>query len=47
DISGTSGVSAGAIITIVVFLAALVGAAMWVGYAYKFPQTPSGQFLIK
>ncbi|GFV96065.1 plexin domain-containing protein 1 [Trichonephila clavipes] len=47
DISDTSGVSTGAIVTIVVFLAALIGAAVWVGYAYKFPQTPSGQFLIK
>ncbi|KAG8180850.1 hypothetical protein JTE90_023004 [Oedothorax gibbosus] len=45
--SGDSGVSAGAIITIVLFVLAVLAAALWVGYAYKFPQTPSGQFLIK
>ncbi|GIY71628.1 plexin domain-containing protein 2 [Caerostris darwini] len=47
EINTSSGVSTGAIVTIVVFLAALIGASMWVGYAYKFPQTSSGQFLIK
>ncbi|KAF8789270.1 plexin domain-containing protein 2-like [Argiope bruennichi] len=47
EVNSSSGVSTGAIVTIVVFLAALIGAGLWVGYAYKFPQTPSGQFLIK
>ncbi|GBM52847.1 Plexin domain-containing protein 1 [Araneus ventricosus] len=47
EATSSSGVSTGAIVTIVVFLAALIGAGLWVGYAYKFPQTPSGQFLIK
>ncbi|XP_035230342.1 plexin domain-containing protein 2-like [Stegodyphus dumicola] len=40
-------ISPGAIATIVIFLTALIAAGIWVAYAYKFPQTPSGQFLIK
>ncbi|XP_054722760.1 plexin domain-containing protein 2-like [Uloborus diversus] len=42
-----NGVSTGAIVCIVVFLAISVSVAVWVFYAFRNPETPSGQFLIK
>lgn len=40
-------VSAGAIATILVFLVVIVSVSVWIYYAYKNPQSSSGQFLIK
>ena len=42
-----SNVSAGAIATILVFLVVVIAVSVWVFYAYKNPQSSSGQFLIK
>ncbi|XP_015919280.2 plexin domain-containing protein 2 [Parasteatoda tepidariorum] len=45
--TSSSSMSIGAIVTIVVFVVVLLGASGWTFYAYRFPQTRSGQFLIK
>lgn len=39
--------SAGAIATILVFLVVIIAVSVWVYYAYRNPQSSSGQFLIK
>lgn len=40
-------VSVGGVIGIIVTIGIIIGMGLWILYAYRYPQTPSGQFLIR
>lgn len=42
-----SSISSGSVVAIIMILLLIVAVVMWVLYAYRNPQTPAGQFLIK
>ncbi|XP_013776757.1 plexin domain-containing protein 1-like isoform X2 [Limulus polyphemus] len=45
--SSSSSFGAGGVVAILLILAIVLGVGIWIGYAYKNPQTASGQLLIK
>uniref|UniRef100_A0A2R5LHN2 Putative extracellular protein tem7 n=1 Tax=Ornithodoros turicata TaxID=34597 RepID=A0A2R5LHN2_9ACAR len=42
-----SSISSGSVVAIIMILLLIVAVGLWVMYAYRNPQTPAGQFLIK
>lgn len=42
-----SNVGAGAVISILIIICSVLGFGIWIAYAYKYPQSPSGQLLIR
>ncbi|XP_076349288.1 plexin domain containing lethal (1) G0289 [Tachypleus tridentatus] len=45
--SHSSSFGAGGVVAVLLILAIVLGVGIWIGYAYKNPQTASGQLLIK